>query len=186
MITRGGNCAVITRAGAESWSRVLLGKECQWPKEVAMIRFGKFITYADLGREKKEKQRRQLQEKLRYYGPVRYAAYLWVFFCPGISGFLRQYYLYLWTLKNNWALDFRRDWQCDFERDDIISVGSAMRMFPCGLLAIPQNFELWKEEFAKRYRRPGRFKKQGLIPGWLELTREGGHPTRFTPLTIMV
>lgn len=126
-----------------------------WPKDVAMIVNGERITYAQLLKERKEQQRKHLSRSLECNSPVRRAGFIWVFYVEGpIYG---GWHLYIRSLKKDWWLH---------ETDEIAL--EIMELFPCGLLPIPENFYRWKEAFGVTYARPGRFKKQALVPCWIE------------------
>lgn len=146
-----------------------------WPKDLACVVNGERITYLQIKERKIMKQRKHLEKVLRHDGPVRHAAYVWVFYQPGLLGFAYQgYWLSIWTLRHTWTFRFRLD-----EMVSGLSTIDVMRMFPCGYLPLIENFEYWKEAFVRKYLRPGRFKKQGLVMGWVECDYEGGWPQRF-------
>jgi hypothetical protein len=148
-----------------------------WPKEIACIINGERVTYAELKKAKSERQRRRLQSILENVESVRHAAYVWVFYQPGLFGFAYQgYWLAIRTLKHCWTFEFRHE-----PTGDRVKTIDVMAMFPCGCLPLVENFEKWKERFVKRYRRPGRFSKQGLVAVWIECDYEGGWPVRIEP-----
>ena len=125
----------------------------------------RMITYADLLKERKARQARHLAH-VTAVPRTRWAAFVWVFWTPGLCGFAyRGWWAYLRTLSGDTALDFR-----GFNRE---LIQQAMLMFPCGIFPQAEYFELWKEAFAAEHRRPGRFKKQGLAPVWVQV--EDGH-----------
>lgn len=136
-----------------------------WPKGVAYFISGyggmEAVTYTQLKAARVEKQRKHFEVMMQPAG-YRHAAYLWTFYQPGLFGFAYMgWWAYLWTIKDSWQLSVR----------DCLSIPLAlqvMRQLPCGVLPIPENFEQWKEAFGKTYCRPGRFKRQGLVPGWVE------------------
>jgi hypothetical protein len=137
-----------------------------WPKEIACFVNEKAVTFAQLRAEQKERQSKRLQDIQRSFEPVHQAAFIWVFFVPGaIYG---GWHLYVWTLKHSWWL----------KRPEGVAL-DIMRAFPAGVLPAPENFYQWKAAFAKQYSRPGRFKKQGLIPVWIECVYDGGFPCRL-------
>src|ERR1043166_9238042 len=139
-----------------------------WPKHIACVvsnhrLYKTYVTFDQLLEERKQKQRRHLAELLAV-NPKRQAAFLWTFYQPGLFGFAYMgWWAYIRTLNKDWKLDEPREWELhgNFTLD-------LMRQFPCGLLPLPENFELWKEAFGETYSRPGRFEKQGLALGWVE------------------
>jgi hypothetical protein len=151
----------------------------KWPKEIAFVENGKPVTYAQLLTERKKRQAEHLSRVLDIQPPRRIAAYVWVFLCPGIGGFaFYGYWLYIRALGKDWWID-GRSWFRESEHGRNFTL-DLMGQFPCGLLPIFENFDRWKEAFAKTYSRPGRFKKQGLVLGWVELG-SNGWPVSFTP-----
>ena len=145
-----------------------------WPKEIAFVENGKRVTWAQLKAERVERQRKHLREVEATRCPVRHAAYVWVFYQPGIFGFaFMGWWLYVRTATQSWGFSFR-----SFENG--ITTLDIMRQFPCGVLPATENFEQWKMAFAKEHWRPGRFKKQGLLPVWIESDYEGGWPQKIT------
>jgi hypothetical protein len=108
--------------------------------------------------------------------PRRRVAFLWTFYQPGLFGFAYMgWWAYIRTLHQDWKLDKPSEW----ETRGNFTLG-LMQQFPLGLLPLPENFDRWMEEFGKEYARPGRFKKQGLMLGWVECG-SNGWPERFTP-----
>jgi len=146
-----------------------------WPENVAYAvreyswRPLTWVTYDQLLQERRERQVKRLQLVRECAGQLRIAAYVWTFYTRGLGGVAYAgWHLYIWALKRDWWLHW----------EDPITV-ELMKMFPCGLLPIQQNFYCWKEAFGDTYSRPGRFKKQGLILGWVHLGRYNGRPQRF-------
>jgi hypothetical protein len=165
---------IMHRSFAENWAKVR-GVPCPWPKEIALIDSGRRVTFAELKAQRVERQTRHLRKVEAVEAPVRHAAYVWVFYQPGLFGFAYMgWWLYIRALTYDWAFSFR-----SFEAG--LTTLDIMRQFPCGVLPLEQNFEQWKPAFAKAHWRPGRFPKQGLLPGWVECKYAGGWPQRFTP-----
>lgn len=149
----------------------------RWPKDLACIVNGERITWAQLKAAKIERQKERLRRILEVPHAVRQAAYIWVFYQPGLFGFAYQgYWLAIRTLNHTWTFNFR-DHMNGLQPIDI------MKMIPCGVLPLEENFEKWKEAFVKKYCRPGRFKRQGMIPGWVECEADGLWPDKFTVLS---
>lgn len=151
-----------------------------WPKDIAFIVNGEPVTYAAL-REAKSKaqiERWKFKQSLNP-SPVRHAAYVWVFYQPGLFGFaFAGYWLAIRTLRQDWTFSFRHA-----EYGNGLKTTDMMAMFPLGFLPIKENFEPWKKAFVKRYSHPGRFPKQGLVKGWVTCDYDGGWPTSFKPIT---
>lgn len=145
-----------------------------WPKHIAQIVDGKPVTFAELLDRKRERQGERLTRKLfDWNGEETRAAYLWTFYQPGLFGFVYMgWWAYIRTLNDSYQISVR-DIGCDFAL-------SVMAQFPCGVIPIRENFRQWAEAFGGTYARPGRFKQQGLVLGWIHLKR--GYPERFRPL----
>jgi hypothetical protein len=145
-----------------------------WPKGVKCYisnGHGKLeaITYAQLKAERIEKQRKHLAA-LDEIPVTRQAGYVWTFYQPGLFGFAYQgWWAYIRTAYESWQLGVR-----GVNEDVTLDV---MRMFPCGVLPIKENYRQWMETFGETYSRPGRFKQQGLAMVWVEFVR--GYPRKF-------
>lgn len=147
----------------------------KWPKEVAFIQDGKRVSWAEVKSIRIDRQARHLREVTRWEGSVRHAAFVWVFYQPGLFGFAYMgWWLYLRTLHHDWKFDLRLARQG-------LSALDIMRRFPCGVLPMEENFEAWKTAFATQNSRPGRFRKQGLLPVWVTCNFEGGWPQVIQP-----
>ena len=84
------------------------------------------------------------------------AGFVWVFRVPGwIFG---GDWLYIKTLKHDYGISFERS---EYNRALIIK---SMELFPCGIIPIYENFEIWMQAFAKQYKHIGfkRKKHQGI------------------------
>ena len=147
----------------------------KWPKELACIVNGDRITWAQLKAERVKRQRARMCSIDRMnINPIRHAAYVWVFYQPGLFGFAYQgYWLAIRTLNHTWTLGFKGG--CSIG----IGIVDIMKMFPCGFLPLIENYEKWKKEFIRQYYRPGRFKKQGMVPVWVESGHEGKWPDKI-------
>ena len=146
---RGG--MIMMRSFADRFGR-------KWPREWAMIVDHKPVTWADIHRKRAERDKRNIARK-REPRTQRHAAYIWVFYQPGLFGFAYMgWWLYIRTVNESYAVDFR-----GLNSDLALKI---MRLVPCGILPAIENFEQWKEAFATEYHRPGRFKQQGLLAGW--------------------
>ena len=120
----------------------------------------RFVTHADLLQARKARQAYHL-EQLLAIPRTRRAGFVWTFWTPGLGGFAyRGWWAYLRTLDGDEPLNFRG------LNETLIR--QAMGIFPCGVLPFPENLNQWMEAFATEHNRPGRFKKQGLAPVWIE------------------
>jgi hypothetical protein len=148
----------------------------KWPKDLACIVNGERITYAQLKAKRIAEQKERLRRMETEPRPERRAAFVWVFYQPGLFGFCFEgYWLAIRTLKHTWTFGFRGS----EDRSGLKTI-DIMRMLPCGFLPLQENAEKWKEKFVKTYSRPGRFRKQGMVAGWVETDHDGGWPQRFT------
>lgn len=126
-----------------------------------------YTTKADIRRKRQKDAKEVLWLKREYKVIHKRAAYVWVFWCPGISGCFRGWWTYL---KGN-GFDHGGTHQTD---SDLIL--EAMRMFPVvepSLFDVGEDWEVrekWMIEFAKYYQR-GVWcgKPQGKAPIWVEV-----------------
>jgi hypothetical protein len=131
---------------------------------------GEMITYAELKIERIKRQAEHLRRILTVERPIRRAGYLWTFYQPGLFGFA---YMGWWAYLR--ILGQRDDHQLRWDivgSEDQLAL-RCMELFPCGVFPVRENFDLWKEAFGLSYRRPGRFKDQGLAPIWVTLRSHG-------------
>jgi len=137
------------------------------PPGVAYIINGRRVTYADVGKAKKEKQRRQLackrEESVSH--EERIAVYVWTFYNdPHVCPFYSGWWCYINGRKS------KHEWQVNENNDAAIKV---MTAFPLGITPLPENFYEWKEAFSKAYpkpvnsdnRRSGKAKAWAVIDG---------------------
>ncbi len=126
-----------------------------------------FTTKADIRRKRQKVAKHVLWFKREYKVSQRRAAYVWVFWCPGINGiFYRGWWLYI--IGNNFSTSKY------FERDTE-KIQKLMKLFPLvePTLFGPPDIKKWKREFVKRYQR-GKWggKPQGKAPIWCEVERD--------------
>ena len=129
-----------------------------------------FVTYAQLKVARMKRQAEHLRQVLTIETPVRRAAYLWTFYQPGLFGFA---YMGWWAYLRICGQRDDHQLRLDIVGSEDQLVLRCMELFPCGILPILDNFDLWKEAFGSQYRRPGRFAKQGLVPIWVILRSHG-------------
>lgn len=139
------------------------------PRGVSHCINGEMVTYAQLKAERVKRQQAHLGRVLSIDWPVRRAAYLWTFYQPGLFGFAYAgWWAYLRIMGQE---DVQLRWDIIGGQDVLLQ--QCMEAFPCGVFPIRENFGLWKEAFGSQYRRPGRFKDQGLTPVWVTLRSHG-------------
>ena len=138
---------------------------------MAYIVNGKRVTWADIHKRRAERDQRNIQRKREPDVPLKRAGYVWVFWQP--HWIYHGWHLYLWTLKDEVWLSrgSRLEGPSRFIRH-------LMEQFPCGVIPIRENLDQWMKAFAKTYARSGRFKKQGLLLGWVEYDSYG--PVKFS------
>jgi hypothetical protein len=161
------NCNMIaTREGAKFWFGMDL------PKHVISISRNhpgedwKYYTTFDVLKKKRDKNEWALKYK-RSCEIVK-PAYVWVFYNEGwIFG---GWYIYIKTLKENYALNFRNNCRNEELHNSIIK--KIMNFYPCGIL--PFDFYVWAEAFEKTFHHEG-FKrtKQGLLKCHCKIDEQG-------------
>jgi hypothetical protein len=87
--------------------------------------------------------------------------FIWTFFND--SWIYYGWWLYVITAKKRFGINFRG-------RYEPFAV-PIMRLFPCGLLPLWENFEVWMEAFARTYPKvtKKRQKKQGMVLAWAKM-----------------
>lgn len=111
--------------------------------------------------EKKEDSLNNLNNKLR--GEKLVAGFVWVFEVPGF--FFGGSWLYIKTLSHDYGISFGRG---EYNKELIVK---SMELFPCGIIPIYENFEVWMKAFAKQYKHVGfkRKKNQGIAKCWCKI-----------------
>ncbi len=153
--------------------------ELIWPDDAVSARQDdiyapwQFTTTGDLLRERRETMDRNLRRKREYRVSQRRALYIWVFWCPGVSG---VFYRGWWTYIIGRDVEYGDKYQN--ARDAVIE--RLMKLFPLvePTLFGPPDFDKWMAEFVKRYQR-GKWcgKPQGKAPIWCEVY--GGEITKI-------
>lgn len=152
--------AVIRRSFAES-----LG--IQWPTDVA-YRINdshagglRDVTWAEVGEEKRRRQRERLA-RIRWPEPPRIVpAYVWAFFVPG--WIYHGWHCYVVAREFDVSVTFRGL--------NIELAESIMRAVPLGMFPHIDHFERWMPELAKRHprKKPRHDRRRaGVVFGWLE------------------
>lgn len=126
-----------------------------------------FTTKADILRGKRERMENCLWWKREYVVTHRRPLYVWVFWCPGISGFFEG----LWT----YLVGVGRDYHGGGYKGQLEGylLDEVMRLFPLverSLFPDYQYYESWRREFVKKYQ-CGFWcgKPQGKAPIWAEV-----------------
>lgn len=146
-------CTIMTRGGAATF----WGKEL--PKGVAYLikdigQDWKEVTYKEINARRKARQDSNIYAKCRHE-EIHHCA-VWVFYNnPSFSIFFSGWYIYIRTLKGDFALN----WRC--EKKDLIA--QVKNLFPCGCLPFEDDYDLvWFNAFEKQYHRQGKRKKNAI------------------------
>jgi hypothetical protein len=143
-----------------------------WPKEIAMMVDGEFITFKQILDKRKKEQKDHLEYTLNKNYPELKPCIIWVF--ENRSWLFGGWWLYVRTLKEDFPIGFRSQ-----NKEFKVKI---MQLFPCGIIPLKECFEVWAENFARQYpHKPKNRKKQGLIYAWAivegrELRRVGKTP----------
>lgn len=155
--------AVIKRSFAES-----LG--LKWPAGVAYrISDGwrgqlRDVTWAEVGEEKRRRQRERLERIRRPEPPRIVPAYVWTFFIPG------------WLYHGWHCYVVAREFEVPVTgRDGNTELAdNIMRAVPLGIIPHTDHFDRWMAELAKRHprKKPRNDRRRaGVMFGWLENRR---------------
>lgn len=143
----------MTRGGAVTF----WGKEL--PKGVAYLikdigQDWKEVTYKEINARRRKRQDSNIYVKRRTEEICHCA--VWVFYNdPSLSIFFSGWYIYIRTLKGDFALN----WRC-LKKDLIMQVKN---LFPCGCLPFDDTYDkAWFEAFEKQYHYPGKRKKNAI------------------------
>jgi hypothetical protein len=147
--------SIITRKVYESWGRMLNDGRKPLPVDVAyiVIQDGQFIGCKPERKlvkwsEIHEKRRREQEIHLKCLRMpdtiIIKPCFVWVFYNSQDFPF-GGWWLYVRTLKEDFPIGFRGQ-NAEFE----IKI---MQMFPCGVIPLKENIDIWCEAFEKQYRR---------------------------------
>ena len=156
----------LTPAQKEKAIKNLLGPRgflANWPEDVVGLVDGRPVTRGDILASKRRRQERQLARKRYSPDPVIKPCFVWVFYNNGFP--YGGWWLYVRTLKNDWQID----------RHGTNLKLPIMKLFPCGVLPIAENFWQWAEAFAAEYHYPTRKRpdKNGLALARAVMSPEG-------------
>lgn len=131
-----------------------------YPPDVVCVINGIPVTRADILRGRQERQVRQLDRKRRSLEDIIKFGFVWVFDNGPIIPYGGKW-LYVRTHKREWQI---RDEQTRLQ---------IMSVFPCGLLPMIENYDLWKKMFISFYHRPDCRRPQGLAVCRVRLDYQG-------------
>jgi hypothetical protein len=121
------------------------------------------VTWSMVMDRRRQRQKIELENKRIDYDFIhKIPLFVWVFFCPGISGVFEGWWLYFKGREDYYGGGFKGS-----IGDELLK--KVIKLFP--LVEVDLfgnfNFELWKERFAKKYQQ-GTWagKPQGLVPVW--------------------
>ena len=175
----GGWGAYINRGALETWNPKIRAGEIKLPPEFACVFNGKVLTWEDVKQRRRERQKTLLEQKRSSYGRIQVKPlYVWVFWCPGISGFFEGLWTYIVGLGREYHGGGYKGQLAGHLLDDV------MRLFPVieqTLFSLKDDWrerEKWMKGFVKRYQRGfwcGKPQGKSLI--WAEV--EGSHIRRI-------
>jgi hypothetical protein len=124
----------------------------------------KFTTIADILRRKRDRMENNLRWKREHEIIERRTLYVWVFWCPGISGFFRGWWTYLVGHGGDYCSGGHKGEVDGVLKEDLL------RLFPLVEKRLfDTDWNLWMRRFVKKYRR-GVWcgKPQGKAPLWAQ------------------
>lgn len=123
-------------------------------------------TWKEIFAKRKIKQNSAIANKCRH-GAIK-PAFIWVFYND--SWIMGGWYIYIITLKKDYAINFRTNWKTKGRYKSIID--KIMQYYPSGILAF--DFYSWAPHFAKQYHHEGFERtKQGLVKCRCEIDEYG-------------
>lgn len=167
---------IMNRKSAEFWWNLPIKgierKKFIAPPEVAYYTKNDFTdkweatTWKEIFAKRKEKQDSSIASKCRH--ETIKPAFILVFYND--SWIMGGWYIYIKTLKKDYALNFRTNWKNEGKHKSMIE--KIMYAYPSGILAF--DFYSWAPFFAKQYQHNG-FKrtKQGLVKCWCKIDKYG-------------
>lgn len=160
-----GRGTYITRKALETWNPKIRAGEIKLPPEFAGVSDGKVLTWDDVKQRRRKRQKEILARKRSSYDQIqKKPLYVWVFWCPGISGIFEG----LWTYFVGVGRDYRGNGykgQVDGHLFDEV-----MRLFSVRNSLFPVSRNQWEEEFVKNYTRGEHCgRPQGKAPIWAEV-----------------
>jgi len=164
----GARGTYINRGGFESWNLEIKRGEVKLPPEFACVSDGQVLTWDDVKKYRRQRQKEILIQKRMGYrqNTEKKPLYVWVFWCPGISSFFRG----LWT----YFVGFGRDYRGGGYKGDVSGrlLEQVIKLFPLVERDLfgELNYELWQRKFIEKYKR-GLWcgKPQGKALIWAEV-----------------
>lgn len=123
------------------------------------------VTWRQIKEQRAAAQREHLAQLLRPSTPVIRPAQVWVFFVPG--WLYAGWWCYIRTLRGDVSSGGFKD---DVGRNSWLAL-HLMKIIPLGVLPDAENWEMWKEAFAKAYPKPPTKndpRKAGYLNGWTD------------------
>lgn len=159
-----GRGTYITRKGLETWNPKIRAGEIILPPEFACVDDGKVYTWDEAKQLRRKRQKDILARKREPYGQIqKKPLYVWVFWCPGISGIFEG----LWT----YFVGLGREYHGGGYKGEVDGylLDEVMRLFPvCN--SFPVSRKQWQENFIKKYTRGKHCgRPQGKAPIWAEV-----------------
>lgn len=164
-----GRGTYISRKALETWNPKIRRGEIELPADFACVDCGKVLTWDDVKQRRREWQKENLRRKRSSYGQIqKKPLYVWVFWCPGISGIFEG----LWT----YIVGVGREYHGGGYKGQLDGhlLDEVMRLFPVCNSLFPVSEEEWQEEFIKKHSRGkwcGRPQGKALI--WAEVAGTG-------------
>jgi hypothetical protein len=132
-----------------------------YPPDVVRVVNGEPITKQDILNWKRERQAKELQRKRQPSRVGIRPCVIWTFYNQPFP--YGGWWLWVKTLKDDWGIGWRGQYY------DMIP--KIMALYPCGLLPMRENFNVWKAAFAEQYPYPTRKRpeKQGMVVAWAKV-----------------
>ncbi|MGD8777708.1 MAG: hypothetical protein PVH88_01970 [Ignavibacteria bacterium] len=156
----------MTRKAYEHWGKVINDGRQPLPNNVAYLYSDHpqqpwiAVTWDEVHKERAEIQASNLEYIRRIDTQIK-PGFIWVF----DNGPIFPY-----GGKWHYVKTFNEQFPLNFIGEKIELILKCMNLFPCGVLPLIENHELWMKEFIKQYRKPNkRRKKQGLKKVWCKI-----------------
>jgi hypothetical protein len=155
---------IMTRSAALFWWKKELPREIAYLERNSPYEKWEPITYHEIIKKKTDRMISLTNHKRRTESIV--PCFIWVFYND--TFLFHGWYIYIKTLKKDYALNWKRTWKSHNE-ELIIKI---MHLFPCDVLPIDD--VSWMKAFANRYHHVGFHRTvQGLAKCWCKIDRDG-------------
>ena len=166
--SHGGRGTYVNRKALATWNLEIRSGEITLPSEFAGVSDGKVMTWRDVMQVRRERQKDILVTKRSCYDQVqKKPLYVWVFWCPGISGIFKGLWTYIVGIGGDYHGGGRKGELAGQLLDEV------MRLFPLvdkPLFLDYQYYESWRREFVKKYTRGEHCgHPQGKAPIWAKV-----------------